>query len=93
MTSQFVLTPSKHVRFDRSLLYIAGIVKQKLENKARTIDALYTLLEKEFQEKDKIAPSFTEIVFAVDLLYALSQVELSNSGKVRLAKNKKGEAE
>lgn len=91
MSSQFVLTPSKHVRFDQSLLYIAGIVKQKLENKAKTIDVLYSLLEKEFREKDKIAPSFTEIVFAVDLLYALSQVELSNSGKVRLTK--KGETE
>lgn len=93
MSSQFVLTPSKHVRFDRSLLYIAGIVKQKLEDKAKTIDVIYYLLEKEFPGKDKIAPSFTEIVFAVDLLYALSQVELSNHGKVRLIKNKKGEAE
>ncbi len=84
MISQFVLTPSKHIRFDRSLLYIAGIIRQRLKNKAITIDELYFLLKAEFCKKDKTPPTFIEIVFAIDLLFALYQVDLSDNGKVIL---------
>lgn len=78
------IAPAKHVRFDQSLLYIAGLAKQKLGAKPANIDKLFSILEKEFVLNNKKPPSFKEVILAIDILCAINQVRISQDGNIEL---------
>ena len=80
MNIQTAILPHKHVRFSESLLGIAGFIKQRL-NQPRTVDELYTTVESEAKEWPS-RPSFTEVVLAVDVLFAIKLVRESSDGRI-----------
>lgn len=65
--------PGKHVRFCDSLVGLAGFILQHLGVPC-TIDEIFSIVK-----KDKSWPgvvSFASVLLAVDILYALKQVEI-----------------
>lgn len=80
MNIQTAILPHKHVRFSESLLGIAGFIRQRL-NQPRTVDELWTTVETAGKQWPS-HPSFTEVVLAVDVLFAIKQVRASADGRI-----------
>ena len=78
-----VVYPSIHMRFDQSLLYIAGIIKKYLSKRDMNLDELIMAIKEFFSLNDRIIPSM-DVVYSIDLLYALNAVKLLENGKIRL---------
>lgn len=82
MTILATLIPNKHVLFSTSLLAVAGLVRILLLSKAQTIDELW--IEINHQSKNSlIKPTFTQVVLATDLLFAIGVVELNEWSKLQ----------
>jgi hypothetical protein len=81
MNIRTALLPHKHISFSQSILGTAGMVRQFL-TQPRTVDELLTLIRSD-TAKWPAKPSFTEIILAVDLLYAIGEVVEAADGRVR----------
>jgi hypothetical protein len=82
MTSRSALLPHKHVRFCDSLLALAGYVRTLL-NQPRTIDELWTLMGSA-DAHWPTHPTFNQLMLAVDVLFALSELQMLSDGRLCL---------
>jgi hypothetical protein len=80
MNIQAALLPHKHVKFSASLIAVAGYVRGYL-SEPRTVDELWSLIESNKQHT-KIKPTFTQLVLAVDILFAIQQVTANSDGRI-----------
>lgn len=83
MTIHNLLLPHKHVRFCDSLLALAGHLRRLL-GEPRTVDELWALLDRD-EPGWPAKPTFTQLVLAITLLFAISQITSSGDGRIRLA--------
>jgi hypothetical protein len=75
------LVPHKHVRFCDSLIGLAGFLLPLLEESC-TPDELWAKLQhKKSGWFGKI--SFTSMLFAIDILYAIKQIEITEGCRIR----------
>lgn len=82
MNIQTMLLPHKHVRFSSSLIAIAGYIKQLLET-PKTIDDLWVSIEAS-KNKSLIDPNFTQLILALNLLFAIKQIDQDKEGRLML---------
>lgn len=82
MNIQTMLLPHKHVRFSSSLLAIAGYVRELL-SEPHTLDEIWTILESK-RSHSPIKPSFTQLILAVDLLFAIRQAQSDAEGRISI---------
>ncbi|ENX11105.1 ABC-three component system middle component 6 [Acinetobacter variabilis] len=72
------MLPHKHVRFSSSLVTVAGYINTLLVA-PMTIEELWKIVE--FNNTTSvIKPNFTQLVLAIDLLFAIKQIEASTDG-------------
>lgn len=83
MNIQAALLPHKHVRFCDSMLALAGFLRQCLME-PRSVDELWAMLDREGSGWPT-RPSFTQLVLALDILFAIGQVTAAPNGRVRLS--------
>nr|VFK65468.1 MAG: hypothetical protein BECKUNK1418G_GA0071005_106316 [Candidatus Kentron sp. UNK]VFK72414.1 MAG: hypothetical protein BECKUNK1418H_GA0071006_111310 [Candidatus Kentron sp. UNK] len=81
MTIQTALLPHKHVRFSESIIALAGLVR-KILVEPRTIDELWSDVTRSSTQWPS-EPSFTHLVLAVDVLFAIGQIEAAPGGRIR----------
>jgi hypothetical protein len=79
MNIQQALLPHKHVRFSESIIAVAGLVRTLL-SEPRSLDELVSLVN---QHRWPRRPSFTELVLAVDVLFAVRQIQMLPEGRIR----------
>jgi hypothetical protein len=82
MTIRTALLPHKHIRFCDSLVALAGHLRSYL-HEARTVDELWATMDRD-SKKWLGNPSFTSMVLALDVLFAIGQIETVADGRVRL---------
>ena len=82
MIIQSALLPHKHVQFSESTLAIAGRVRQ-LVAEPRSVDELWSIINHNAQDGPR-APSFTQLVLAIDMLFAIKQIAATGDGRVFL---------
>jgi len=85
MNIQTALLPHKHVRFSDSIIGLAGHVR-KLIIQPMTIDEILSDVSRSTSDWPS-NPSFTHVVLALDVLFALGQVESISDGRVRVVEN------
>jgi len=78
MIIQTALLPHKHVKFSESTLAIAGRIRQ-LVAEPRSVDELWSLINHNDWPR---TPSFTQLVLAIDLLFAIKQIAATRDGRV-----------
>lgn len=81
MSIQTALLPHKHVRFSDSIIALAGLVRSRLVE-PMTVDELWSDVSRCPVEWPG-QPTFTHVVLALDILFALGQVAPSANGRVR----------
>jgi hypothetical protein len=81
MNIRTALLPHKHVRFSESIVALAGLVR-KLLTEPRTIDELWAVIEQNATDWPS-RPSFAELLFAADVLFAIRQIAVANDGRLR----------
>lgn len=81
MSIQNVLLPHKHVRFCDSVIALAGYLRHLLAE-PRTVDELWALIDRD-NSGWPTRPSFTHLVLAIDVLFAIGQVEAGKDGRVQ----------
>lgn len=86
MNIQTMLLPHKHVRFSKSLLAIAGYIRTMLVE-PHTLDELWTVCESR-RHNGLINPSFTQLILAVDILFAIKQAETDADGRIFISNSK-----
>lgn len=74
MNIQAALIPHKHVRFCDSIVAIAGFIRTLLIE-PRTIDELWTIITQP-NSGWLTQPPFEYLVYAIDTLFSLKQIEL-----------------
>lgn len=79
MNIQAALIPHKHTRFSDAIITLAGRVRVFLDQ-PRTVDELWSIISK--HSKDWGAVSFTNLVLAIDILFAIRQIELVADGRI-----------
>lgn len=68
--------PHKHIRFSESLLLLAGFVRTHLLDRPQTLDELWARLHSMRKDYDWLASvSFSGLVLAIDILFAIGQIE------------------
>lgn len=85
MITPIPLIPHKHIRFSESLLLLAGFVRTHLLDRPQTLDELWARLHslrKEHTWLDNV--SFSGLVLAVDVLFAIGQIESINDDYIIL---------
>ncbi len=80
MIIQTALLPHKHVQFSESTLAIAGRIRQ-LVAEPRSVDELWSLISHKAEDWPR-TPSFTQVVLAVDVLFAIKQIAVTPDGRV-----------
>lgn len=80
MKIQTMILPNKHIRFANSLVAIAGYVKNYL-NEPRNVDELWALVN---SDSNIISPTFTQLILAIDLLFAIKVVNSDFEGRIHL---------
>jgi hypothetical protein len=80
MIIQTALPPHKHVQFRESTLAIAGHIRQ-LVVEPRSVDELWSLINHNAADWPR-TPSFTQVVLAIDLLFAIRQIAATPEGRV-----------
>ena len=78
---QTILIPHKHVRFCESLIGLAGFLRGLLDE-PRTLDELWALVDRD-NSGWLNRPSFYNMVLAINILFALKQIELTSSNRIR----------
>ncbi len=82
--------PNKHILFCNSLLAIAGVVRLKLKGTPKTVDELWVEL-KGSSQSSLIQFDFTQLILALNLLFAINQLQLDEYEKL-VVKDSFGEA-
>lgn len=83
MSIQTALIPHKHIRFCDSIIALAGFVRTLL-SEPRTIDELWAMVDQD-NSGWLTKPPFEYLVYAVDTLFALKQIEMLDSdGRIKL---------
>lgn len=80
MNIQIMLLPHKHVQFSASLLAVAGFVREFLSEPC-TLDELWEVIDNR-RESSPIKPSFTQMILAVDILFAIKQAQSDEDGRI-----------
>ncbi|MGL3692414.1 ABC-three component system middle component 6 [Acinetobacter sp. LA-1] len=80
--------PNKHILFSDSLLAVAGLLRSKLTTKPLTLDELWLDIK---HDNSIIRPDFTEVVLAINILYAIQQITLNEYSKLVLKSIDSGE--
>lgn len=80
MSIQTALIPHKHVRFSDSIIGLSGYLRRLLAE-PRTLDELWAQLDRDVSGWHS-RPSFTHMVLAVDVLYAIGAVHLVGDGRI-----------
>jgi len=75
-----MLLPHKHVRFCKSLIAIAGYIRLLIDGPV-SIEELWVKIEKN-NKSTIIAPSFTQFMLAVDILFFIKQITLDNENRI-----------
>ncbi|MCH7332283.1 MULTISPECIES: ABC-three component system middle component 6 [Acinetobacter] len=73
--------PNKHILFSNSLLAVAGLLRSKLAVRALTIDELWLTIK---HDNSIIKPDFTEVILAINILYAIQQLTLNDYSELVL---------
>jgi hypothetical protein len=73
-----MITPTKGVRPDQSLLYIGGQILGNLDEPTTVSAAWEALARKRMQQGQVTVLTFDWYVMALDFLYALGAIKLSN---------------
>nr|VFK60045.1 MAG: hypothetical protein BECKTUN1418F_GA0071002_11973 [Candidatus Kentron sp. TUN]VFK69351.1 MAG: hypothetical protein BECKTUN1418E_GA0071001_11943 [Candidatus Kentron sp. TUN] len=81
MNIQAALLPHKHVRFGDSIIALAGRIRSILAE-PRTIDELWSDITRS-SAPWPAKPSFTHLVLAVDVLFAIGQIEATPGERIR----------
>lgn len=82
MKIQTALLPHKHIKFSDSIIALAGFLRTLLEE-PKSIDDLW--IETLNQWVTKV--TFTHLVLAIDVLFAIKQIEsVSNGRLIRVVK-------
>ena len=80
MIIQPALLPHKHVPFSDSTLALAGRIRQ-LVVEPRSVDELWTLVNHNAEDWPR-TPSFTQLVLAIDVLFAIKQITATGDGRI-----------
>lgn len=80
MSIRTALIPHKHVRFSDSIIGLSGYLRQLL-SEPHTLDELWAQIDRDFSGWQS-RPSFTHMVLAVDVLYAIGAVQLVGDGRI-----------
>jgi hypothetical protein len=80
MIIQTALLPHKHVQFSESTLAIAGSIRQMVAE-PRSVDELWSLINHNAEDSSR-TPSFTQVVLAIDVLFAIKQIAATPDGRV-----------
>jgi hypothetical protein len=80
MNIQSALIPHKHTRFNDSIITLAGRVRDLLDQ-PRSIDEIWSVVSGRSNAWG-VSVSFTHLVLAVDMLYAIRQIKLVADGRV-----------
>jgi hypothetical protein len=80
MSIRTALIPHKHVRFSDSIIGLSGYLRQLL-SEPRTLDELWAQIDRD-SSGWKSRPSFTHMVLAVDVLYAIGAVQQAGDGRL-----------
>ncbi|MBT8420683.1 MAG: hypothetical protein KJO08_07465, partial [Gammaproteobacteria bacterium] len=81
MNTQTALLPHKHVRFSESIIALAGFIRNTLVE-PRTIDELWSDITRP-STPWPAKPSFIHLILAVDVLFAIHQIETAPGGRIR----------
>lgn len=73
--------PNKHILFSSSLLAVAGLLRSKLAVSPLTIDELWLTIK---HDNSIIKPDFTEVILAINILYAIQQLTLNDYSELVL---------
>lgn len=73
--------PNKHIFFSDSLLAVAGLLRSKLIIKPLSLDELWLNIK---HDDSLIKPDFTEVVLAINILYAIKQIKLNEYSELVL---------
>ncbi|WP_145526433.1 ABC-three component system middle component 6 [Yersinia rohdei] len=82
MNIQTMLLPHKHIRFSNSLVAIAGYIRTIIEEPL-SIDELWLKVEQK-KATELIKPSFTQFIFAIDILFCIKQIVVDEEGRINL---------
>ncbi|MDO7536630.1 ABC-three component system middle component 6 [Acinetobacter pittii] len=82
MTILTSFMPNKHILFSNSLLAIAGLVRMKLKDSPKTIDELWLELKNSNTQDTLIKMDFTQLILALNLLFAINQLSLDEFSKL-----------
>lgn len=74
--------PNKHILFSNSLLAIAGLVRMKLRDSPKTIDELWLELKRFNSQNSLIQMDFTQLILALNLLFAINQLNLDEFSRL-----------
>lgn len=85
MIIQTALLPHKHVRFSDSIIGVVGLVRKTLIV-PMNVDELWSEVNRRAVNWPS-KPSFTNVVLALDVLFALNQIESVADGRVRVIIN------
>ncbi|OTA19220.1 hypothetical protein Xbed_02617 [Xenorhabdus beddingii] len=80
-----MLLPHKHIRFANSLIAIAGYIRRFLDE-PRSLDELWVLVNED-HDYALIKPSFTQLILAVDILFAIQIAESNPDGHIFISPN------
>lgn len=83
MSVQNALLPHKHIRFCDSILALAGYLRQLLLE-PHTLDELWVLIDRDGSGWPA-KPSFNNIVLAIDVLFAIGQIYITQDGRLHVA--------
>ncbi|WP_390139259.1 ABC-three component system middle component 6 [Geobacter metallireducens] len=85
MSIRTALIPHKHVRFSDSIVGLSGYLRHLLVE-PHTLDELWTQVDRDSSGWQS-RPSFTHLVLAVDVLYAIGAVEFVGDGRIYSVQN------
>lgn len=82
MNTQTMLLPHKHIRFSNSLVAIAGYIRTIIDEPI-SIDELWIKVEQR-KNTELIKPSFTQLIFSIDILFCIKQIIVDEEGRIIL---------
>ncbi|HRD69365.1 MAG TPA: hypothetical protein PK657_04415 [Legionella sp.] len=81
MKIQTALLPHKHIKFSDSIIALAGFARTLL-NEPKSIDELWVDITRNTNQwVTKV--TFTHLVLAIDVLFAIKQIESLSNGRLR----------
>lgn len=81
-----MILPDKHISFAESLIGLGSFILDNLTS-PKNIDSLWSDFEKIRAKEYPAYHSFDNLVLAVNLLYTLQMIEISNNDLLKKVKN------